>query len=104
MKIKSLATSGLLILSLLLTLTLSSAAHALDIRTPQVTKIAEATTPKLAAQPRSVERATPSEEKRYAAREAASPGAKEHRGGDTVVIGASALVVVLLVLVVIVLI
>jgi len=103
MKIKSLATTGLLILSLLLTFTLSSPAHALDARS-QVTQSTETTTPKLASQPRSVERATPGEEKRYAAREAASPGAKEHRGGDTVVIGASALAVVLLVVVVLILI
>ncbi len=103
MKTKSLATSGLLILSLLLSLTLSSPAHALDGRS-EVTRSVEPTTPQRAAQHRSVERATPSEEKSYAAREAASPGAKEHRGGDTLVIGASALAVVLLVVVVLILI
>ncbi len=45
-----------------------------------------------------------SEERRYAAREASSPQAKDYRGGDVIVISASALAVILLVILVIVLI
>lgn len=49
-------------------------------------------------------RATPSERSRYAAREAASPEAKQYRGGDDVVIiSASALAVVLAVVLLVIL-
>jgi hypothetical protein len=44
------------------------------------------------------------DQKRYAAREVASPNAKNFKGGDVIVIGASALVVILLVVVIIILI
>lgn len=44
------------------------------------------------------------EEKRYAAREAASPEARNYRGGDVLVISASAVAVVLLVVLIILLI
>jgi hypothetical protein len=49
--------------------------------------------------------ATRSDRSRYAAREAASPEAKQYKGGgDVVIIGSSALVIVLLVVLIIVLI
>ena len=69
-------------------------------------QVAPAVTPGEA--PRSVARrakpATSAERERYAAREAASPGAKRYRGGDdVVVVGASTLTVVLAVVLLVVL-
>jgi hypothetical protein len=46
---------------------------------------------------------SPADQKRYAAREVASPDAKNFKGGDVIVIGASAVAVVLLVVLVIIL-
>lgn len=54
--------------------------------------------------PAGVSLGSPADQQRYAAREVASPNAKNFKGGDSVVIGASALAVILLVVVVIILI
>jgi hypothetical protein len=51
-----------------------------------------------------VARGTPSEDQRYASREAASPDAKKYRGGDVVVISASAIAIILLVVLILILI
>jgi hypothetical protein len=55
-------------------------------------------------QQRRVALGTPSEDQRYAAREAASPDAKKYRGGDVIVISASAVAIILLVVLIIILI
>ncbi len=44
------------------------------------------------------------DQERYAAREAASPNAKDYKGGDVIVIGATTLAVVLLVVLIVILI
>jgi hypothetical protein len=54
--------------------------------------------------PRATSLGSPDEERRYAAREAASPAAKNYRAGDVVIISASALAVILLVVLIIILI
>jgi hypothetical protein len=56
------------------------------------------------AMPRGTTLGSRSDERRYASREAASPDAKQYRGGDYVVISATAIAVILLVIVIIILI
>lgn len=54
--------------------------------------------------PRGTTLGSRAEDRRYAAREAASPDAKTYRGGDVVVISATAVAIILLVIVIIILI
>jgi hypothetical protein len=54
--------------------------------------------------PRGTELGSRSEDRRYASREAASPEAKQFRGGDVVVISATTIAIILLVIVIIILI
>jgi hypothetical protein len=97
MKTKRLATFGLLTLSL----ALAGPAHALD---------AQPKTPPAQSEPAKAERAprgavvgSPAEDKRYAMREAASPDAKNYKGGDVVVISVTTAVIVLLAVVILIL-
>jgi hypothetical protein len=98
MKSKFLA---LLVLSLL---ALVSPARAENPNSPaapsaQVTTSTEAG----ATLPRGTALGSRSEAHRYAAREAASPEAKQYRGGDVIVISATAVAIILLVIVIIIL-
>jgi hypothetical protein len=56
-----------------------------------------------AATPRGAELGSRAEDRRYAAREAASPEAKQYRGGDVLVISATTVAIILLVIVIIIL-
>lgn len=84
----------------LLSLSAATAAYAAPLATPADASVSVSA----AHAPVGAVPGSRSEERRYAAREASSPQAKDYRGGDVIVISASALAVILLVILVIVLI
>jgi hypothetical protein len=56
-----------------------------------------------ASTPSGAELGSRAEDRRYASREAASPDAKQYRGGDVLVISATTIAIILLVIVIIIL-
>jgi len=97
MKTKRLATFSLLTL----TLALAGPAHALDAqhRNPP----AKSEPAKVERAPRGTAAGSPAEAQRYARREAASPDAKNYKGGDVVVISVTTAVIVLLAVIILIL-
>jgi hypothetical protein len=97
MQTRSIARSALLLLTLLVAQPAFGAtdvARQVDVNQPAA----------LARPPERAALGTPSEQERYAAREAASPEASKYRGGDTIVISVTAVAIVLLVVLVLILI
>jgi hypothetical protein len=81
---------------------LAAPAHAQSggTNTPSSATTVTAPAPQL---PRGTELGSRAEDRRYASREAASPEAKQFRGGDAVVISTTAVAIILLVIVIIIL-